>query len=72
MAVSKEAVMANTMEAILQYVEGEAAYEFGDRDVHDFVLMTAARLRRKLRAGDPNSPRLASLSSRRNCLLSAR
>ena len=28
--------MANAMEAVLQYVEEEAAYEFGDRDAHDF------------------------------------
>ncbi len=41
MAVGKEAVVTNAMEAIRQYVKEEAAYEFGDRYSHGLVLMTA-------------------------------
>jgi hypothetical protein len=40
MAVSKEAVLTNTMEAIWQDVEEEATYELGNRDTHDLVLLT--------------------------------
>jgi hypothetical protein len=42
MAVGKEAVVTNSMEAIRQYVEEEAADELGDLDSHDFALGTAA------------------------------
>jgi len=41
MAVSQQAVLTNTMEAIRQYVEEEAADELGDLDSHDFVLVIA-------------------------------
>ena len=41
MAVRQEAVVTNAMEAIRQHVQEEAAYELGDRDAHDFVLVTA-------------------------------
>ena len=41
MAVGQEAVVANAMEAIRQYVEQEAAHELADRDPHDFALVTA-------------------------------
>jgi hypothetical protein len=40
-AVGKESVVTNAMEATRQYVEEEAAYEFGDRDPHDFGLVNA-------------------------------
>jgi hypothetical protein len=42
MAVGKEAVVTNAMEAIRQYVEEEAADELGNLDSHDFALGTAA------------------------------
>ena len=42
MSVGKEAVAANTMEAIRQHMEEEAANELGDRDTHDFALVIAA------------------------------
>src|ERR1700694_168865 len=42
MSVGKEAVAANTMKAIRQYVQEEAANELGDRDTHDFALVIAA------------------------------
>lgn len=41
MAVRQEAVVTNAMEAIRQHVQEEAAYELGDRDAPDFVLVTA-------------------------------
>ncbi len=40
-AVGKETVVTNAMEATRQYVEEEAAYEFGDVDSHDFALVNA-------------------------------
>ena len=40
MAVRQQAVVTNTMEAIWQHVEEEAAHKLGDRDPHDFVLVT--------------------------------
>ena len=42
MAVGKEAVVTNAMEAIRQYVKKEAAYELRDLDSRDFVLVTDA------------------------------
>jgi hypothetical protein len=38
-AVGKETVVTNAMEATRQYVEKEAAYEFGDLDSHDFAFI---------------------------------
>jgi hypothetical protein len=40
-SIGKESVVTNAMEATRQYVEKEAAYEFGDLDSHDFVLVNA-------------------------------
>ena len=40
-SVGKESVVTNAMEATRQYVEEETAYEFGDLDSHDFVLVNA-------------------------------
>jgi hypothetical protein len=37
-AIGEQAVVTDAMEATRQYVEEEAAYEFGDLDTHDFVL----------------------------------
>jgi hypothetical protein len=39
MAVGKETVVTNAMEATWQYVEEKAAYKFGDLDSHDFALV---------------------------------
>ncbi len=39
MAVRQEAVVANAMETIRQYVEEEPVHELGNRDAHDFVLV---------------------------------
>jgi hypothetical protein len=38
-AVGKETVVTNAMEATRQYVAKEAAYEFGDLDSHDFAFI---------------------------------
>ena len=40
-SVGKETVVTNAMEATRQYVEEEAAYEFGDVNSHDFALVNA-------------------------------
>jgi hypothetical protein len=40
-AVGKETVVTNAMEATRKYVEEEAAYKFGDLDTHDFALVNA-------------------------------
>ena len=42
MAVGEEAVVANAMEAVGQYMKQEAAHEFADLEPHDFALSTAA------------------------------
>lgn len=41
MAVGEEAVAANAMETVEQYVEQEAAHELTDLEPHDFALVTA-------------------------------
>jgi hypothetical protein len=40
-SIGKETVVTDAVEATRQYVEEEAAYEFGDLDSHDFALVNA-------------------------------
>ena len=44
MAIGKQPVITNAMEAVRQNVQEEAAYEFTRRKPHDFALVTAAIL----------------------------
>jgi len=41
-AVGEEAIVANAMEAVRQYVEQEASHELAGAEAHDFALATAA------------------------------